>query len=108
MGKITNSVRKLIIMKRYQCASFRQISTDFNIAYSTILNVWIKFLNSKSASDLPKSGRPLKTTVRQRRHICRISKKDPFLTASEVAANCNILQKVSVCTIRRYLCNGGL
>ena len=26
-------------------------------------------------------------------YICCISKKDPFLTASEVATNCNILQK---------------
>jgi len=65
-------------------------------------------LNTKSVSDLPKSGKPLKTTVRERRHICRISKKDPFLKASELAANCNILQKLSVCTIRRYLRNGRL
>ena len=64
-------------------------------------------MNTKSVSDLPKSGRPLKATVREIRYICRISKKDTFLTASEVSANCNILQKVSVCIIRRYVCNGG-
>ena len=96
-------------MKRYQGAPFRQISTDFNIAYSTTIgNVWIKFLYTKSVSDLLKSGRPLKTTIRERRHICRISKKDPFFAASEVSANCNILQKVSLCIIRKYLRNGGL
>jgi len=53
MIKITDSVRKLIIMKKYQDASFRQMSTDFNIAYNTIRNVWIKFLNTKYVSDLP-------------------------------------------------------
>ena len=47
-----------------------------------------KFLTTNSISDLPKSGKPPKCT-------------QPFLTATEVATTCDMLQNVSVCTIRR-------
>jgi len=108
MGKIDNSLRNLIILKRNQGASFRQICTELNLAYSTVRNLWIKFVMTKSVSDLAKSGRPSKCTVREKRLISRISRKNPFLTAREVATNCNILNRLSVSTVRRYLRADGL
>jgi len=42
------------------------------------------------------------------KHICRNSKKNPFLTAHEIAASCNMLNKVSIYTVKRYLRNSGL
>jgi len=80
----------------YHGGFFRQISTNLNIAYWTIHNLWIKFVKTNSILDLSKSSRPLKSTAMERRLIYRISKKDHFLTANEVRGNCNILQKVYV------------
>ena len=70
--------------------------------------MWNKFLRTNSRADLPKSGRPCSSSERERRLICRTSKKEPFLTAAEVAKTLGITNKVSVWTVRRYLRSGGL
>ena len=108
MVKISDAIRKLVILKKSEGASYRMIAKDLNIGHSTVQYIYNKFLRTKTTTDLPKSGRPSKCTVREKRHMCRNSKKNPFLTAHEVAASCNMLNKVSVDTVRRYLRNSGL
>jgi len=108
MVKICDALRNLIVHKKSQGLSFRIIGTELNIGHSTVQQVWNKFLRTNSTADLPKSGRPCSSSERERRLICRISKKDPFLTAAEVSKSLGITNKVSVWTVRRYLRSGGL
>ena len=91
MAKISNAIRKLVILKKSEGASYRMIAKDLNIGHSTVQYIYNKFLRTKTTTDLPKSGRPSK--VREKRHMCRNSKKNPFLTAHKVAASCNMLNK---------------
>ena len=84
------------------------ISNDLNIGHSTVHYIWNKFLKTETVHDLPKSGRPHKCTVRERRLTLRTSKKQPFLTAHEVGLTCDMVNTVFVDTIKRYLRNTGL
>ena len=108
MVKINEAIRNLVILKRSQGVSFRMIAKDLNIGHSTVKYIWNKFLKTETVHDLPKSGKPHKCTVRESRLICRTSKKQLFLTAHEVALTCDMVNTVSVDTVKRYLRNAGL
>ena len=55
-----------------------------------------------------RSGRPLKTSEKERRLIARISKKNPFFTTRQIGNELGIFSKASIYTIRRVLRNCGL
>ena len=99
MIKINEEIRNLVILKRSQSVSFRMIAKDLNIGHSTMQYIWNKFLKTETAHDLPKSGRPHKCTVRERRLICHTSKKQLFLNAHEVTLTCDMVNTVSVDTV---------
>ena len=59
-------------------------------------------------SDRPRSGRPMKSTERDRRRLCMEANKAPFLSAREHGESSDLILKVSVTTVRRYLRKCGL
>ena len=66
MAKIEERLRKLVIAKIQDGSSQRQVSKDLGICRSSIQNIWLKFANNGSIADRPRSGRPMKSTERDR------------------------------------------
>ena len=108
MVKIEERLRKLVIAKIQDGASQRQVSKELGICRSSIQNLWLKFAKTGSISDRPRSGRPMKSTERDRRHLCIEAKKAPFCSAREHGERSHLIPKVSVITVRRYLRKSGL
>ena len=73
---------------------FTEIGNKLNIGHSTVQKLWNKFLRTNSTADLPKSGKPCLRSERERRLICRTSKK-------EVAKILGITNKVTIWTVRK-------
>jgi len=108
IGKICNDIRKLIVSKRLEDLALRMISKCLKIGHSTVVQIWNKYLKNNSAEDLEKYERPFKSSIRDRRMICRTSKKQPFLTARQLGETTEMLKKVSIRSIERYFCISGL
>lgn len=82
------------------------IARDLNIPEQTIYTKRRIFLQRGHLKPAPKSGRPKKSTDRDRRLICRLSQKDPFKSAVKIANEIPHLH-LSPTTIRRVLFNTG-
>ena len=55
-----------------------------------------------------RSGRPQKTTERERRHLCQLSKRKPFRSPRQLLRDANFVNDISLRSARRFLCAGGL
>ena len=60
-------------------------------------------MKTGKVADVQRSGRPLKTTERQRRLLCRTSNTNPFLTSRDVWAASKSIPNVSLTTVKPYL-----
>ena len=108
MGKISEETRKEIVAKILQGKRHSEVSREFGIGHTTIRAIWLKYAKIGSTVDMNRSGRPVKTTEKDRRLICRISKKSPFMTAREIRHESGMVEKVSIDTVKRVLRNAGL
>ena len=99
MVKIEESMRSLIVEHMTAGLSQRYLSRLLGISQSSINYVWKRYLETGSLENRQKSGRPRKTTERDRRKICNTSKKNPFLTAKEVYDEAGELPKMSMCSV---------
>jgi len=108
MVKIDESLRKLAVAKIQDGGSHRQVARELRLCPSSVWKIWVKFQNTGSISDGVRSGRPSKCSERDKRHLCIEAKKAPFLSAREHGESSNIIPKVSVITVRRYLRKSGL
>jgi len=77
-------IRKTAIQMLTDGFSQRKVAFSLNCTHSTIQKLWRKFINTNSIENLPKSGRPMKTTIREQRLLTSMCKKDPHKTASEL------------------------
>ena len=64
---------------------------------------WKKFLKTGTVSDISRSGRPMKSSERDRRLLVIQAKKAPFLSAQVLCEGSNLIPNVSVITVIRYL-----
>ena len=78
---------------------FTQIAEHFGCSERTIHRLWLKYRSTGQTRDLPRSGRPQVTDLRQKRRIIRTHKMHTFTSASETARNFEI----SASTCRRIL-----
>jgi transposase len=86
----------------------RTISQMFNVSKRTLNHKWSIFKARSSLQQLPRSGRPQITTDREKKRICRESKKDPFSSAKKIKNSIG-RDNISDRTIRRILVKvGGL
>lgn len=83
----------------------RQIDAarELSITSGTVRYIWNKYLDTSSTDDRPRSGRPLKTTEKERRLIVRQCKRNPFASSNEINNLINSEKNVSNRTIRRIL-----
>ena len=106
MPRHTNyQVRKAAINLSEQGKASREISALLKIGKSTVNRIIEKFTTTKCLSDLPRFGRPRKTTVRVNKIIKRKSTNDVKKTASEIAQELRDenLPNVSKSTVSRHL-----
>lgn len=103
MVKIELSIRQLIVEKLESGKSLMQVSNELNVPKSTAHSIWKKYCATGSVINKIRSGRPSKTTEKERRIICRESKKNPFSSAIMIRNQISLSKNVSVWTIRRIL-----
>jgi len=108
MGRLNVEIRSAILCLLETGKSQREVSRILNVAQSSVNYVWKKFLVTGDITDRPKSGRPAKATVKDRRLLCRISTIHPNLTAKEVHDESKLNLDVTVRTVRSYLRQSGL
>ena len=67
-----------------------------------------KFNLTVSIKDRTRSGRPQKLSLRDKRQLIILSKKDPKMTARQLLVELNLGQEVSVNTIKKVSNENGL
>jgi len=103
--------RGRIIGLREIGASFRNIGQIVKCDDETARRIWKKWKKTNSLSNLPKAGRPRKTTPREDRHIFRKTIEDSRTNAVAISKDLKVElgQKLcSVTTIKRRLKEKGL
>ena len=58
MPSISEKLRHHVIIKMKEEANQKKVARDLNMCISTVWKIWLKFLKTKTVSDLRKSGRP--------------------------------------------------
>jgi len=103
MVKISEDLRKLVVRKMLDGQTQVNVAKDLNIGRTTVRYIFQKYMKTGKIVDAKRNGRPLKTTERERRLLCRTSKMNPFWTAREVWNASRSMPNVSLTTVKRYL-----
>ena len=85
-----------------------EIGKQLKCDHSTIVRLVNKYAKTGSVKDLPKSGRPRKTTLRDERRMKFMSLADRKLPATKLKLHLPKQKQVSVATIKRRLAQCGL
>jgi transposase len=90
--------------------SVHQLSERFNVCRSTIQRLLAKQRATQSVDDLPRPGRPRRSTARQDRILVRMSAGDPHQVARQLSQRWQIDHGVaaSTSTVKRRLFKVGL
>lgn len=103
MPRIELNTRRLIIEDLLGGKSLRKVAITYQCSYVAAKKIFDKYNITKDVKDLPKTGRPSKTSEREKREIVRKSKKNPFWSAGYLKNECLTTNPVSVSTVRRVL-----
>ncbi|KAK2578444.1 hypothetical protein KPH14_001061 [Odynerus spinipes] len=82
--ELTPSERSQIFNRRMRGDTLRKIAVDFNISAEGVRKLANRLERNGTAENLPKSGRPRKTTIRQDRIIRRQMLKNRFIFAEQL------------------------
>ncbi|KAI6214593.1 hypothetical protein M3Y94_00286800 [Aphelenchoides besseyi] len=103
--KTSRQIEQLIVKLRdVDKLTYSAIGGQVAMGKSAVRKVYIR---AKQPIGDERRGRPRKTSARTDRKLVRISKKNPKLSASEVAALANVTE-IQVHTVRRRLSEVGL
>lgn len=108
MGKLNQFEREEIIRLLMQGKSQSSVAKMFEVSQPAIRKLWIKFKSTGTVVDMLRSGRPTKTTSKDRKRICLYAKRRPFSSSFDIQASFKNEINVSARTIRKILCDGGL
>lgn len=108
MVKLTEKIKEEIIYHMSNNKNQRELAVELGIPRSTLQSFWKKFSMSGVSNDLPRCGRPAKTTLREQRNLIIMSKKNPMSTANELLLSWRTSNNVSVSTAKRVLNKFGL
>lgn len=81
---------------------------QLNLGQPTVRKIWLRYLETGSTENKPKSGRPRKITEKERRRLSYLCKVDPFKTPKQLINEIDFSQSVSLWTVRRELNRCGL
>ena len=108
MPNINLKTRQCVIDEIMNCSTQREVATLLKISQTSVSYIWRKYLKSRTLEDKQRSGRPMKTTARDRRMLIMGSKKEPFFTARQLYDKVHIGKSISLVTVRRILREGNL
>ena len=108
MGKISLQTKYSIINRKEDGKSLREISRIEMLNYTTVRNIWLKYMDTDSVLDRQKSGRPTKLSEREQRKLCLCSRRDPFKCAPELRDEADLANKCSIRSVQRILCKNNL
>ena len=109
MVKLTKEIKLLIVDGiEIEKKSQRKLFEALGIPQSTIHSFYKKYRETGMIDDLPRIGRPMKTTLREQRHLILLSKKNPMATSNDLKISWNTIQSVSLRTTKRILNAHGL
>lgn len=83
--EITPEERKIIIKLRNEGKTLREIGKIVGRTHSSIQRVINNYTSSKSVISKPRSGRPSKLTLREKRYVFKSIRLNPRLSASQIA-----------------------
>ena len=69
-----------------------------------------KFIKTKTLNNLSKTGRPKKLDTRNERALCKMVRRNPHITSSQLSTNLFNNKNLNICssTVRRYLIKNNL
>lgn len=107
---VPNNIRKLIVERYNDGEKQSAIAKSFKLHRSVVSRVLKKYRNTGDASSAPVPGRPKKTSLRMDRELIRISKKNPYLSSTQILAQLEEYggANISSSTVRRRLIVAGL
>lgn len=108
MSRIPQQKRGEIIQQLQLGNSQRLVAKSFGVSRCAVQAIHKKCIVTGSVDDRPKSGRPPKTSIRERRTLIRLSKKNPFLSASQLRNEWKTERFVSKSTVKNILRKYGL
>jgi transposase len=104
--KLTMEQRCEVLAKVKEGYSYRKVAQIMKIHYLTVFGIVRKHAATNSVRDLPRDGRPKKTTVREDRMLVRMSMKNRRMTSSDIRKQSAV--DISTSTVRRRLLKAGL
>jgi len=108
MTDIPDEIRHLIVDRMINGRSQRKVGRELNISQSTVNRIWIRYRKTGTTDNKPRSGRPKKTTERERRVFCRLSMNNPFSSPRQLINEVNFANNISLRSARRILCSQGI
>ena len=108
MTKISLIERYAIVELWRRGTSMRKTAEEFDVSLCAVQNIIAKAKAGLSLSDKQRSGRPAKTTPRERRNLVKLSKVNPKNTARELRNEWVTENKVSIDTVKIILRDNGL
>lgn len=99
-------IKNQVIGARLSGLKYSEISRLFDIPWSSVKDIWMRYLERHTTYNLPRSGRPTKVTPHARRRMLRFIRKNrrlPLHEASKVMS-----PKISARTLRRVLASEGI
>lgn len=107
--EIPTAIRSEIVEARVQGATFSILASKFKIGKETAREIVLKAKKTGSVENLPRSGRPKKTTTREDNTIVREVKKNRRISSAQLANELREGLKVSISesTVRRRIRSAG-
>ena len=101
----SDELRKLIVEAKQRGELVKDIAERYHCGRNTVQRIWKLWNDTHSVKPKKKTGRPRKTTPGQARLLVRQVKKDPFMTAVDLAqyAQDNLGLNMTAMTARRLL-----
>lgn len=99
--EISLDLRQLIVDDHKNGLSYNKIAKKYKKSKATIQTVIRKFKNHQTIENMPRTGRPRKTSLRDDNRIIKEIKKEPTLSSKNIKEMCNL--DVSVSTIQRRI-----
>ena len=108
MALINEYKRKMVVDMWKEGKSQAAISRELKISRCAVQNIILKFRLYSTIQDLPRSGRPLKTSRSEVRALIIMSKRHPMWPASRLCREWKTENSVSVGTVKHLLNKHGL
>ena len=97
MVDISDAIRHETVDGMMKGESQRKVGIHFNsVRQSTVHNAWVRYRKTGTTNNQSRSGRPKKTTERERRQFCSQMKRRPFSSPRQLLTDSNFQNIISL------------